>query len=217
LKDHTVESALQEVAEVSKTAVPGASEASITLLVKDVADTAAYTGELALQLDEGQYQRGYGPCLDAATSGHVVHIDDMGTEPRWSDYTVEAVRRGAHSLVSLPLAVNDERQVSAALNIYSRTAHAYDAAALGGARDVATAAESMLANLQEHDSSRQLVRQLAQALESRPVIDQAKGIVMRDRGCTASEAFDLLVTASQRTNRKLRHIAQDVVDSVASP
>ncbi len=217
LKDHTVASALQEVAEVSKTAVPGASEASITLLVKDVADTAAYTGELALQLDEGQYQRGYGPCLDAATSGHVVHIDDMGTEARWSDYTVEAVRRGAHSLVSLPLAVNDERQVSAALNIYSRTAHAYDAAALGMARDVATAAESMLANLQEHDSSRQLVRQLAQALESRPVIDQAKGIVMRDRGCTASEAFDLLVTASQRTNRKLRHIAQDVVDSVASP
>ena len=57
------------------------------------------------------------------------------------------------------------------------------------------------------DSSRQ-------PWKTRPVIDQAKGILMRDRGCTAEEAFDLLVAASQRTNRKLRQIAEDVVASV---
>ena len=217
LKDHTMDSALQEVAEVAKVTVPGASEASISLVRKNVADTAAYTGDLALHLDEGQYERGYGPCLDAATHGEVMHIDDMATETRWPGYTKESMQRGALSSLSLPLVVGEDQKVSAALNIYSTSAHAYDEAARTTARDVASAAESLLANLYEHDSSRQLVRQLAQALESRPVIDQAKGILMRDRGCTASESFDLLVAASQRTNRKLRVIAQDVVDSVVSP
>ena len=217
LKDHTMGSALQEVAEVTKIAVPGASEVSVTLVKKNVADTAACTGELALQLDEGQYERGYGPCLDAATLGEMMHIDDMATETRWADYTKEAVRRGALSSLSMPLVVHEDQEVSAALNIYSTSAHAYDEAAQRNAGDVASAAESLLANLYQHDSSRQLVRQLAQALESRPVIDQAKGILMRDRGCTASESFDLLVAASQRTNRKLRVIAQDVVNSVVSP
>jgi hypothetical protein len=211
-----MESALQELSEVAKVAVTGASEVSVTLVVKDNANTAAYTGDLALHLDEGQYERGYGPCLDAATSGDVMHIDDMATETRWADYTGEARRRGAGSSLSLPLAVDEDKKVSAALNIYGAAAHAFDQGARRTAVTVAAAGESLLANLHEHDSSRQLVRQLAQALESRPVIDQAKGILMRDRGCTASEAFDLLVAASQRTNRKLRVIAQDVVDSVAS-
>jgi len=216
LKDHTIESALHELAEVAKVAVPGASETSVTVVVKDIADTAAYTGDLARQLDEGQYQRGYGPCLDAATTGEAKQIDDMATETRWADYTQEALRRGACSSISLPLVVDEDKKVSAALNIYSSSAHAFDHAARRSALSVASAGESLLANLHEHDSSRQLVRQLAQALESRPVIDQAKGILMRDRGCTASEAFDMLVAASQRTNRKLRTIAQDVVESVKS-
>lgn len=217
LRDHTIGSALRELAEVAKVVVPGADEVSVSLVVKDTADTAAYTGDLALQLDEGQYQRGYGPCLDAATTGEVKHIDDMARETRWADYTQEAQRRGACSSISLPLVVDEDKKVSAALNIYSTSAHAFDHDARKTALSVASAGESLLVNLHEHDTSRQLVRQLAQALESRPVIDQAKGILMRDRGCTASEAFDLLVAASQRTNRKLRTIAQDVVDSVASP
>jgi hypothetical protein len=211
-----MESALHELAEVAKVALPGASEVSVTLVVKDSAGTAACTGDLALHLDEGQYRRGYGPCLDAASTGEVKHIDDMATETRWADYGQEALRRGARSSISLPLVVDEDEKVSAALNIYSRSAHAFDHAARRTALSVASAGESLLANLHEHDSSRQLVRQLAQALETRPVIDQAKGILMRDRGCTASEAFDLLVAASQRTNRKLRVIAQNVVDSVES-
>ncbi|HZG97038.1 MAG TPA: GAF and ANTAR domain-containing protein [Nocardioidaceae bacterium] len=216
LRDHTMESALQELSEVAKVAVTGASEVSVTLVVKDNANTAATTGDLALQLDEGQYERGYGPCLDAAASGEVMHIDDMATETRWADYTREALRRGAASSLSLPLVVDEDKKVAAALNIYSTSAHGFDQTARRTAISVASAGEALLANLYEHDGSRQLVRQLAQALETRPVIDQAKGILMRDRNCTASEAFDLLVAASQRTNRKLRTIAQDVVDSVAS-
>jgi GAF domain-containing protein len=217
LKDHTMESALQEVAELAKAAVPGATEVSVSLVTKERADTVVQTGDLALHLDESQYERGYGPCLDAANEGVIMHIEDMTTETRWPDYTKAAADQGALSSVSLPITVHDDRRVSAALNVYSTSANAFDCESMRTAASLAGYAETLLANMHEHDNSRQLVQQLAQALETRPVIDQAKGILMRDRSCTPDEAFNLLVAASQRSNRKLRDIARDVVDSVGQP
>jgi hypothetical protein len=217
LKDHTMESALQEVAELAKGAVPGATEVSVTLVSKQRADTVVHTGDLALHLDESQYERGYGPCLDAANDGVIMHIEDMSTETRWGDYTKVAAEQGVLSSVSLPITVHEERRLSAALNVYSTSSHAFDCEGMRTATSLAGYAETLLANMHEHDNSRQLVQQLAQALDTRPVIDQAKGILMRDRSCTAEEAFDLLVSASQRSNRKLRDIARDVVDSVGKP
>ena len=56
------------------------------------------------------------------------------------------------------------------------------------------------------------VADLKAALTSRPVIDQAKGILMAERGCSPDEAFAMLSTASQRDNRKVRDIARALVD-----
>ncbi|HZG97037.1 MAG TPA: ANTAR domain-containing protein [Nocardioidaceae bacterium] len=217
LRDHSMESALREVAELAKAVVPGASEVSVSLVSRQRSDTVVHTGDLALDLDESQYERGYGPCLDAANDGMIMHVEDMATETRWGDYTREAIERGALSSMSVPVMLHEERRITAALNIYSRSVHAFDSEALRTAASLAGYAETVLANMHEHDSSRELVQQLAQALETRPVIDQAKGILMRDRSCTSDEAFELLVAASQRSNRKLRDIARDVVDSVGKP
>ena len=215
LQDHSMESALGEVVDLTKESVPGASEVSISLVAQGRADTAVSTGPLAADLDESQYERGYGPCLDAALHRQVMHIEDATSETRWADYTKAAVKQGALSSVSVPIALEkDPAGLTAALNIYSTHKHAFDEASLQTAVTLAGYAEAMLANMHTHDTTRQLVRQLATALETRPVIDQAKGILMRDRGCTADEAFDLLVAASQRSNRKLRLIAHDVVQSV---
>ena len=216
LKNHSLESALQQVADLAKASVPGASEVSVSLVSKDKADTVVTTGQLAVDLDERQYERGYGPCLDAARTGQVMRIEDARTEPRWGDYTQTAVEHGVLSSVSVPITVQETPAVSAALNIYGTEAHAFaqeDVRTLG---TLADHAESMLENKYAHHLGQQLVQQLAQALATRPVIDQAKGILMRDRGCTAHEAFDLLMFASRRSNRKLRDIAQDIVDSVVT-
>ena len=217
LQNHSMESALQEVADLTKKAMPGASEVSITLTARGRADTAVSTGQLARDLDESQYQRGYGPCLDAALHHRVMHIEDVTTETRWADYTKAAVKHRALSSVSVPITLQEEPSLCAGLNIYSTRSHAFDDADVDTAITLAGHASSMLTNMHAHDSARVLVRQLAAALETRPVIDQAKGILMRDRACTAEEAFDLLVAASQRSNRKLRDVARDVVESVTRP
>ena len=217
LKNHSLESALQEVADLAKASVPGASEVSVSLVSKNKAETVVTTGQLAVDLDERQYERGYGPCLDAASTGQVMCIEDARAEPRWGDYTQTAVEHGALSSVSVPITVQETPAVSAALNIYGTETHAFDQEDLGTVVAFAESAESMLENMYAHHLGQQLVEQLTTALSTRPVIDQAKGILMRDRGCTADEAFALLVSASQRSNRKLRDIAQEVVNSVQTP
>jgi len=56
------------------------------------------------------------------------------------------------------------------------------------------------------------VADLRAALETRPVIDQAKGMLIAEHGCSPDEAFDMISTASQRNNRKVRDIARAMVD-----
>ena len=63
-----------------------------------------------------------------------------------------------------------------------------------------------------YESSARLADQLREALASRGLIEQAKGILMANEHCGEDEAFDILRRASQRTNRKLRDIARQVVD-----
>ena len=60
---------LSTIVQVAKDTLPGTAEVSVTLVQGTQAHTAAYTGELALTLDEWQYAHGRGPCLDAATTG----------------------------------------------------------------------------------------------------------------------------------------------------
>ncbi len=74
-----------------------------------------------------------------------------------------------------------------------------------------------LVNMHLYESTRRLAVNLAAAVASRAVIDQAKGILMSQRRCDPEQAFGLLVAASQRTNRKLRDVAQDLVDSAERP
>ncbi len=59
------------------------------------------------------------------------------------------------------------------------------------------------------------IRHLRQALSTRPAIDQAKGMLMAQHGCTPDEAFAMLAAASQRANRKVSHIAQSMINNAA--
>ena len=68
-----------------------------------------------------------------------------------------------------------------------------------------------------YDEALTLAAQLENALASRGVIEQAKGILMAAQRCSAEEAFDLLRRASQRENRKLRDIATHMVERVQLP
>src|SRR5689334_2741370 len=120
-----IEDVLQRLVEIAKDALPGADELSTTLVRGDKAWTAAYTGSLALDADEMQYERGYGPCMDAGRTGTVLLVEDMRVEDRWPDYAAQVVPRGVLSSLSVPLPIQTD--VIGALNCYSRTPSAFSA------------------------------------------------------------------------------------------
>ncbi|HST80184.1 MAG TPA: hypothetical protein VLL08_00445 [Kineosporiaceae bacterium] len=100
LREHSMKSLLQTVAELTKTVMPGDTEASVTLLVKGEPATVVSTGQLALDLDETQYERDHGPCLHAARSGELIEITNTREETRWPDYVQRAAEHGNLSSLS---------------------------------------------------------------------------------------------------------------------
>jgi transcriptional regulator with GAF, ATPase, and Fis domain len=175
--------------------------------------TPAFTGDLALDADEWQYENEGGPCVEAAQGGGVVRVDDMTTEERWPGYIPKARRAGVGSSLSVPLPVQEA--VNGALNLYSRDPHAFGQEDEELALAFAGYAAVAVANAQLYESTAALAKQMEEAMASRAVIEQAKGLIMGQRRCTADQAFQILVSASSRSNRKLRDVAAEIVSSAA--
>ena len=203
---------LARVAQLAKQSIPGAAEVSVTLLHDTQVATVAFTGSLAAQLDERQYEAGFGPCVDAALSGTTIAIENTEASPTYPDFARLARRHGVTRTLSTGLPV--QRRTIGALNIYGADEGAFDDTTRELATAFASYAAVALANADLYASTANLAANLQRALESRAVIDQAKGILMRDHRISPDAAFDLLVQLSNAGNRKLRAIAQDVVDDV---
>ncbi|MCU1689983.1 MAG: hypothetical protein JWN20_1911 [Jatrophihabitantaceae bacterium] len=215
LVDRTLPDVLNEVAVAAAQLIAGATAVSVTLVEGDEGRTAAHVGELALVLDERQYEQGRGPCLDASRSGTELHLRDMANETRWPDYTPGAVAAGAACSVSIPLPV--QGRVVGALNIYGSARNAFTEEAMGIARAVASFAAAAVVNATVIEASQATAMQMQEAMASRAVIEQAKGLLMGQRRCTADDAFELLRRLSQDTNRKLRDVAEAVVSMATDP
>jgi GAF domain-containing protein len=191
--------------------MPGHTEVSVSLLVKDSPSTVASTGQLATDLDERQYDRDHGPCLHAARTGELTEIVDSRTDSRWPDYMPRAAEHGALSSLSVPMAIDPDEQLSGALNIYAREPHAFTEESRSAATKFAPYAAVAAGNLHAYRSAREMADHLRTALETRGVIDQAKGILMARHKLTADQAFQVLARMSMKTNRKLRAVADDLV------
>jgi len=208
-REHSMQSLLQEVADLTKKVMPGNPEASVSVLIKDKPSTAVYTGQLALDCDESQYGHGYGPCLHAARTGELTLIADAQAETRWRDYVRRAIEYGALSSLSVPLPISEG--VAGALNIYARKPNAFDEESQSVATRFVPYAAVATANMYAYQDARGKAENLQAALESRAIIDQAKGILMERYKFTADQAFQALAEVSMRTNIKVRDVADNLV------
>jgi GAF domain-containing protein len=202
---------LDRVAELARQTLPGAADASVTLVEPDRAYTVAFTGPLALDLDETQYENDYGPCLEVAQSSGTVAIPDMAAETRWPRFARKALADGVRSSLSVALPMQDA--VLGALNIYATRPGAFDPGAVGLAQDFAGYAAVAIANARLYETTATLAENMRRAMETRAVIEQAKGILIAQQHCTPERAFELLTRLSQATHRKLRDCAADLVAS----
>jgi GAF domain-containing protein len=212
LSEESLESILDKVTSLAERSIPGTEAVSITLLRPAGPITAASSGHLATAADELQYGADEGPCLDAARLNVIRVVDDMTTDDRWPTYGPHAAAAGVRSSLSVPLGVKD--RTVGAMNIYACGRDAFDDSAIEAAEGFAGHAAVAITNAELYLTTVELARQLNVALETRGVIEQAKGILMARQGCTADDAFAILKERSQHENVKLRDVAARVVAEV---
>lgn len=203
---------LERVVHAVREHVTGCDEVGITMLVNNRPHTAAYTTVGTLEIDAVQYAVDEGPCLDAARRMVEHRVNLPEAHERWPRFAAEVRQDSVQSLMALPL-VSGQRSVGA-LNLYGNEPYAFDDFEASLARVAASRAADSIVAVTELDGIQRLAGQLEQAMASRAVIEQAKGVIMALRGIDEHEAFNFLRQLSQDRNIKVRVLAEQVVLSV---
>jgi GAF domain-containing protein len=193
---------LDRVVSLAVAMVPGADEATITMVrARRHVYSAAATGDLAAWFDVLQDETGEGPCLDAMWNQQTVRVDDLAADPRWPVLGPRAGERGVGSMLCLQLFVHEDTLGALDLLAQERSAFTDESEHIGLL--LASHAAIAVAGAQQLEDA-------ALALVNRDVIGQAKGILMERFKITADQAFDVLAKVSQDTNRKLHAVAEDL-------
>jgi len=206
---------LAEVAGFAVRAIPGADGAGVTLLrldrVDNMVEELAASSPFVAEIDHVQYVvLNEGPCITAALERRTVRSGSLGGEKMWPRFGPRVGRMGIHSALSLPLLLPG--QVIGAINVYARGKDVFDEHAAELGELFAKPAAVAVHNAQILAQARTLTAQLQTALSTRPVIDQAIGLLRGRSGGSAEEAFAQLRSMSQSEHRKLADVAQRIVD-----
>lgn len=155
-----------------------------------------------------QLRSGDGPIPAALERGEPVDATDLLRDDRWPDYRAVALDSGVRSSVTIPFRRSG---LTVTLSLYSFRPGALEDAPHGPARALGDLAATCLVRDRSYRAALVELDQMEAALRSRPVVDQACGIVMHVLGCDADTAFGVLRRISQGTNRKLSDVASAVV------
>ena len=225
LKEETLDSTLDRIAQLAADLLPQADAASITISeAGGPPRTASSTQETVAELDAEQYRLDQGPCLAAMRDGQTFQVESMRSETRWQGFCDAAAAAGIESMLAVPLDADlaaGRSGTRGAINFFARASYVFtdpdrSAARLFSAQaGVAAANAAAFADLQAERAL--LTRRLEDALHSRAVIDQAVGILMERERLGPEEAFQMLRSASQKLNVKLRVIAAEILESAAGP
>jgi GAF domain-containing protein len=207
-----VETAVSLVTRLAVATIPVSVGAGVTLVDAHGKRSTAASDALVERADELQYELDDGPCLTAWRERVAVLIDDVELDTRWPEWTAAAGHLGIESVLSVPLVAGGE--CLGAIKVYAREPGVYDAHAETLMRLFAQQAAILLANTQTVADARELSGHLAQALRSRDVVSQAKGVLLAQGAGDDQRAFGMLVAASQRSMSTVEEVALRIVASV---
>ena len=208
--DANLRDALRRVAVTGCGLVTHCSGASVTLIERGRPATVGSTNAMANALDAAQYSAREGPCLSAAEQRRVVRIDDVEHDERWPNFRRPPGRTGwpvhcrCHSSLS-------GDTMFGGLNLYGEAVDGFTDHDEQLCQAFAVQASIVVANAQAYWAAFELSGNLTKAMQTRAVIEQAKGALMSTHRVDADAAFDMLRQRSQHSNRKLRDVAADVL------
>jgi transcriptional regulator with GAF, ATPase, and Fis domain len=209
LSDEDSDAPLRQLADLCLELIPGSAGAGLVAAGEGMWMYSQSDPAVA-GLHREQMEAGDGPVAETLRYGEARRIDDAQAETRWPAVCAAMLAEDLRSCLVLPL--RTDRRPGAALAVYGRQTDSFT----GSGHDIALlfAAQGGVAvrNASVYRNCRQLVANLNVALESRAVIEQAKGILVAEHGCTPEVAFKRLSVMSQNSNRKVREISADLVE-----
>jgi GAF domain-containing protein len=209
LSSSTLDQVLRLVAQEGLGLSPGTHAVVVSLPHKKGALTGV-AGRGAVDFGQLKQVPEPSPASDAVMEGTPQVVRSLMVENRWPKFTNTALYCGVQSLLSCPLKEGD--RIVGSLSFYSSNVDAFGGRVTAVAQEFADLSAVLLTNARSYEASIALAAQLNEALLSRAVIDQAKGILMVTDGISADEAFDKIKSLSQHTNIKVRDLAQRIVE-----
>ena len=209
----SVEDAMREIVQTTHTvfSVDGAG-----LMLTDVEQRlrgVAASDQRFAHLEDLQIEHGEGPCIEAFDTKQLVGTQDLEAEERWPGFSRSAVARDVRAVLASPLPYNqDAVGVVAVLSEQRRPWSAEGELGLLAFTDLAAL---LIASMMQGEQHSQLALQLQGALDSRQVIEQAKGVLMGTKGISARAAYEQLRGQARAERRKLSAVCAEIVDSTA--
>jgi len=179
-------------------------------LTESVTAVLGLCGTWVTMADHAQLHPFPCPCRDAYSTGELIRVTDVRDETtRWPDFSASAYRLPIAGVAAIPMRLAEH--VIGALNLYAPEPRQWsdeDIAVAGVLADVAT---SYVVNASKLRQQEQLSEQLQEALDSRVVIEQAKGVTATQRRVTVEQAYQLMRSHARNNNASLRAVAEAIV------
>jgi GAF domain-containing protein len=172
--------------------------------------TAASQASAEMERDHAQLHPFACPCRDAFSTGEVVRVSDVREESaRWPEFAAAAGRLAIAGVAAIPMRLAD--QIVGALNLYSPEPRDWSDEDIEVAGVLADMATSYMVNASKLRQQVQLSEQLQEALESRVIIEQAKGMTSQQNSVTVERAYQLMRGHARSNNASLRAVAEAIV------
>jgi GAF domain-containing protein len=209
-----VEDAMRDIVQTTHTifAVTGAG-----LMLADEEHhlrNAAVSDERLQHLEDLQVYHQEGPCITAFEEQVLVGAEDLTEEQRWPQFTAAAVDRGIRAVLASPLPYNQD--AVGAVAVLSDQPHPWTAEGELALLALTDLAALLIASMMQGEQQSQLAAQLQLALNTRAVIEQAKGVLVGQQGLTPHRAYQQLRDQARTERRKLAEVSADVVRKAAN-
>ncbi len=176
----------------------------------------ASSSESMRLLELYQIQTAEGPCVECFNSGEAI-IDRLLDDARdqWPRFSPQAIEQGFNSVYCLPMRLRG--RIIGALNFFRVDADPLDESDVVVAQGLSGVATIAILQHQTSLDAKVLNSQLSKALDSRIIIEQAKGMVSQATGCDVDQAFNRLRAHARNHNARLTAVANAVVDGTILP
>jgi GAF domain-containing protein len=210
-----IEDAIREIVQTTH-AMFGVDGAGLMLAdAEQHLRSVAASDDRFAHLEDLQVHHQEGPCIDAFDLKELVGVEDLTHDDRWPNFRDAAVAQKVRAVLASPLPYNQD--AVGVVAVLSEQRHPWSVEgelALLAFTDVAAL---LIASMMQGEQQSELAAQLQGALNSRQVIEQAKGVLMGKHGISARAAYEQLRAQARAERRKLAAVCAEVVEQAVRP